>query len=75
MKLSFFAAAVLCAALAPALCAEEAREVRRAASPPAPKAEESAKKVAWEKEIDKAVARANKEDKRILALFFMAGGG
>lgn len=66
----------LCAVLVPAqLFAKEASEARERRAAPPPKVDEDKKTIAWEKDAAVAATRAKKEDKRILALFFLAGEG
>lgn len=77
MNLKLLAGLGLVAALAAApLLAQETDSdgrARRAAPAPKPAGEKTA--IAWEKDVAKAMERATKEDKRVLALFFLAGDG
>ncbi len=73
MNWKFVAGLALVAALVPATLAAQSASERRAGESAPPSGEKSS--IKWEKDLDKAKARATKEDKRVLALFFSAGGG
>lgn len=73
MNWKFMAGLALVAALAPVTLAAQSTAERRAPDPSPPSGEKFS--IKWEKDLSKAQARATKEDKRVLALFFSAGGG